>query len=147
MKQKTFTPKAQTKAQKKWYIVDAEGQVVGRLATKIADVIRGKHKPTYTAHLDMGDYVVVINAQKAKLTGRKEKQKIYYKHTGYLGHMHETQAWQVRKENPEKLILSAVKTMVPKNKIQRDILAKLFVYAGAEHPHAGQTPEPLTIKM
>ena len=145
MTQKTFTPKVQAKSDKKWYIVDATDKIVGRLATEIAVVLRGKNKPSFTPHLDMGDYVVVINCDKVRLTGNKESQKEYIHHTGYLGHLRRKPFATVREKNPKRILTEAVSGMLPKNRLRRHILTKLHVYAGAEHPHGGQNPEPLNI--
>lgn len=132
--------------ERKWYVVDAEGQTLGRLATNVAAVLRGKHKPTYTPHLDSGDYVVVINADKIKLTGRKETQKMYYRFTGYVGNMKEITYKTMMEKHPERIVEIAVKGMIPHNVLGRQILSKLHVYAGSEHPHQAQKPEVLEIK-
>jgi large subunit ribosomal protein L13 len=145
MNSKTYTPKAQTKSEKKWYIVDADGKTLGHLATKIAVVLRGKNKPSFAPHVDMGDYVVVINAEKIKLTGNKEDQKEYIHHTGYLGHLKRKSIADVRKNNPTRILEQAIAGMIPHNRLQKFILEKLKVYAGSEHPHAGQKLEPLSI--
>jgi len=145
MTQKTFIPKVQSKADKKWYIVDATDKVVGRLATEIAVVLRGKNKATFTPHMDMGDYVVVINCDKVRLTGRKEEQKEYIHHTGYLGHLRREPFKKVQEKNPKRILTEAVAGMVPANRLKKHIMAKLHVYAGAEHPHAGQNPITLNI--
>lgn len=143
--QKTFTPKTPTKADKKWFIVDATDKVVGRLATEIAVALRGKNKPSFTPHLDMGDYVVVINAEKVRLTGNKESQKEYIHHTGYLGHLRRKPYQRVKAESPKRILTEAVAGMIPRNKLKKFILAKLHVYAGEDHPHAGQNPIPLNV--
>ena len=140
---KTHTPKIQVKADKKWYLVDAEDKTLGRLATKIAVVLRGKNKPSFTPHLDMGDYVVVVNADKIRLTGQKEKQKEYIHHTGYLGHLRRKPIKEIRVTNPTRILSSAVAGMIPRNRLKKIILNKLKVYAGTEHPHGGQKLEPL----
>lgn len=142
---KTHTPKVQSKADKKWYLVDADGKTLGRLATEIAVILRGKNKPTFTPHLDMGDYVVVINAEKVHLTGRKEEQKEYIHHTGYLGHLRRNPISEVRKKNPVRIINEAVAGMIPRNRLKKFTLKKLMVYAGNEHPHVGQKLETLSI--
>ncbi len=129
--------------EKKWYLVDASGKVLGRLANKIAVVLMGKHKPTYTPHVDTGDYVVVVNADKIVLTGKKLDQKKYYRHSGYPGGLKELTARQMFGKHPEKVIYLAVRRMLPKNKLGRHMLRKLKVYAGPEHPHQAQKPEPL----
>ena len=143
MEFKTHTPKAQSKEEKKWYLVDAEGKTLGRLATKIAVILRGKNKPSFTPHLDMGDYVVVINADKIRLTGRKDEQKEYIHHTGYLGHLRRKTISEVRKINPARILTEAVAGMIPRNRLKKFILRKLKVYAGPEHPHAGQKLETI----
>ncbi len=145
MTQKTFTPTVQSKSDKKWYIIDATDKVVGRLATEIAVYLRGKNKPTFTPHLDMGDYVVVINADKVRLTGNKEAQKEYIHHTGYLGHLRRKPYAKVMAEHPTRILESAVAGMIHHNKLKKFILAKLHVYAGSEHPHSGQNPIPLNV--
>lgn len=126
-----------------WHVVDASGQVLGRLAVKIANRLRGKHKPTYTPHVDTGDFVVVINAEQVKLTGKKNDQKLYTSYSGYRGGRKEIQASVVRERNPERMISVAVKRMLPKNRLMRVAFKRLKVYAGNTHPHAGQNPEPL----
>ena len=132
--------------EQRWYIVDAEGLVLGRLASEIAKVIRGKHKPIFTPHMDTGDHVIVINAAKVKLTGRKAEQKTYFTHTGYMGHERHTPLATVLAKHPERVIEKAVHGMLPKTALGRQVLRrKLRVYAGAEHPHAAQQPTPLTI--
>lgn len=143
--QKTFTPKIQSRNDKKWYVVDATDKIVGRLATQIAVTLRGKNKPTFTPHLDMGDYVVVINADKVRLTGNKESQKEYIHHTGYLGHLRRKPFETVQKNNPTRILKEAVAGMVPRNKLKKFVMAKLHVYAGAEHPHAAQNPINLNV--
>lgn len=142
---KTHTPKAPAKADRKWYLVDAEGQTLGRLATKIAVILRGKNKPTFTPHLDMGDYVVVINADKVVLSGRKEQQKEYIHHTGYLGHLRRKPIARVRETNPTRILNEAVAGMIPPNRLKKFILKKFKVYAGPEHKHAGQKLEPISL--
>lgn len=123
-----------------WYIMDAEGQILGRLATKVANILRGKDKPTYTPHVDTGDFVVVINAGKVKLTGKKEEQKVYRHHTGYPGGMREIPLKRMRERHPDRIIRHAVAGMVPKNRLGRAMLGKLKIYGGAEHPHGAQQP-------
>lgn len=145
MTQKTFTPKIQQKSDKKWLIVDATDKVVGRLATEIAVHLRGKNKPTFTPHLDMGDYVVVINADKVRLTGNKESQKEYIHHTGYLGHLRRKPFATVKEKNPTRILTEAVAGMIPRNKLKKFVMAKLHVYAGSDHPHAGQNPITLNV--
>jgi large subunit ribosomal protein L13 len=130
--------------ERKWYVVDATGHTLGRLSSEIASILRGKNKPTYTPHIDTGDYVVVINAEKIKVTGKKLDQKIYYKHSDYVGGMKETTLREMLAKHPERVIESAVKGMLPKGPLGRDMYRKLFVYAGPEHKHAAQKPEELT---
>ncbi|HEX8451991.1 MAG TPA: 50S ribosomal protein L13 [Longimicrobium sp.] len=140
---KTYAVKA-GEIEHKWYVVDAGGKVLGRIATEIARVLRGKHKPTYTPHLDTGDYVIVINADKVQLTGNKADQKAYFKHTGYMGHEKFIPFKEMIARHPERVIELAVKGMLPKNALGRQMRKKLKVYAGAEHPHVAQNPETLT---
>lgn len=126
-----------------WYIIDAEGQTLGRLCTRIATVLRGKHKPTFAPHMDMGDYVVVINAEKVVLTGNKLDQKNYYRYSGYAGGLRSNTAREVLTgDYPERVIQAAVKGMLPKNRLARQVIKKLKVYGGAEHPHTAQQPQP-----
>jgi large subunit ribosomal protein L13 len=129
-----------------WHVVDAEGLVLGRLATRVADVLRGKHKPRYTPHVDTGDFVIVVNAEKVKLTGRKLMQKKYWRYTGYPGSIRSRTAKEMLEKKPEEVILHAVRGMLPKNRLNRKILTKLKVYAGPDHPHQAQEPKPLEIK-
>lgn len=129
-----------------WYLVDAEGKTLGRMATEIAKVLRGKHKPIYTPHVDTGDYVIVVNADKIKLTGKKLEDKIYYHHTGYPGGIKEISAAKLLDKKPTALVEKAVKGMMPKNQLSRYAIEKLKVYAGSEHPHQAQKPKPLEIK-
>lgn len=129
-----------------WHLVDAEGQVLGRLASKIAQLIRGKHKPTFTPHMDGGDFVVVINAKKVRLTGKKLEQKQYFRHTGYMGHERFTDVSDLLEKHPERVIEKAVFGMLPKTTLGRQTLRKkLKVYAGTEHPHQGQSPIPVDL--
>jgi large subunit ribosomal protein L13 len=125
-----------------WFVIDASGLTLGRLSTRIAKVLRGKHKPTFTPHVDTGDYVVVVNAEKIKLTGRKLDQKFYHAYSGHPGGMRSTSAREVLATHPERVIESAVKGMLPKNRLNRQVIKKLKVYAGPEHPHTGQQPKP-----
>jgi large subunit ribosomal protein L13 len=141
---KTYTPKA-TDIERKWWLVDAEDKVLGRLASEIAQVLRGKHKPMYTPHLDTGDYVIVVNAEKVRLTGKKEDQKTYFRHTGYMGGVKLIPFKKMRDEQPERVIELAVKGMMPKNNLGRLMQKKLKVYAGADHAHEAQQPERLEI--
>ncbi|MEM6724556.1 MAG: 50S ribosomal protein L13 [Bacteroidota bacterium] len=129
--------------QRKWYIVDAEDQPLGRVCSQIATVLRGKHKPSYTPHIDNGDYVIVINADKVKLTGNKMDQKVYLSYTGYPGGQRAINARNLADKKPYALVEKAVKGMLPKNRLGRKMFKKLFVYAGTEHPHQAQQPEPL----
>jgi large subunit ribosomal protein L13 len=142
---KTFLPKTD-EIERKWWVVDADGQVVGRLATRIADILRGKHKPIYTPHLDCGDYVVVVNAAKVLLTGNKETQKIYEDYSGYPGGLKRQIASAVRKRHPERLVEQAVRGMMPRGRLGRDQFRKLKVYAGPEHPHQAQKAETLELE-
>lgn len=130
--------------ERKWYVVDAAGCTLGRLASEIAKVLRGKNKPTYTPHIDTGDYVIVVNAEKIDVTGRKLDQKMYYSHSDYVGGLKETTLREMLAKKPEKVIELAVKGMLPKGPLGRQMFTKLHVYAGAEHPHAAQKPETLT---
>ncbi len=128
--------------QREWFVIDAEGQTLGRLTTRIASVLRGKHKPTYTPHVDCGDYVIVINADKIVLTGNKLDQKQYYKYSGYMGGLRSWTARQLLDTYPERIIEHAVKGMLPKNRLARQMIKKLRVYAGSEHEHSAQNPQP-----
>ena len=141
---KTYVPKPE-EVQKRWYVVDAEGKVLGRLASKIAAVLRGKHKPYFSPHLDTGDYVIVVNADKVRVTGRKLEQKIYRHHTGYPGGLREVPLEELLRKHPERVIERAVWGMLPHNRLGRKLLRKLKVYAGPEHRHHAQKPEPLEI--
>ena len=132
------------KIERKWYVVDADGCTLGRLASGVASVLRGKNKPVYTPHVDTGDYVIVINADKIKVTGKKMDQKIYYNHSDYVGGMRETTLAEMMAKKPEKVVELAVKGMLPKGPLGREMYTKLFVYAGPEHKHAAQKPEVLT---
>lgn len=133
--------------ERKWYVVDAEGKTVGRLAAEVAKVLRGKHKPTFTPHVDTGDHVIVINADKAVFTGKKLVQKTYFRHSGYPGGTTFTPAGKMLETRPERVIEMAVKGMLPKNRLGAKMYTKLNVYAGAEHPHAAQNPEVLEINI
>ena len=134
------------KIERKWYVVDAEGCTLGRLSSEIAKVLRGKNKPEYTPHVDTGDYVIVVNADKVKVTGKKLQQKIYYNHSDYVGGMKETTLKEMLAKHPERVIEYAVKGMLPKGPLGRQMIKKLHVYAGAEHNHAAQQPKALEIK-
>lgn len=131
--------------ERQWYVVDAQGQTLGRLASEIAKVLKGKHKPIYTPHLDTGDYVIVINAEKIHVTGRKMDQKIYYRHSGYPGGLKSITLREQLKRRPTRVIHSAVKGMLPHNRLGRAMMSKLKVYAGDSHPHEAQQPEPLEL--
>ncbi len=128
-----------------WFIVDAENKILGRLATEIATRLRGKHKPIYTPHVDTGDYIVVINAEKIAVTGNKMKDKLYQHHTGYIGNLKTTTLGKLLAEHPERVLEKAVKGMLPKNSLGRTMFRKLKVYAGTDHPHAAQQPQTLDI--
>ena len=132
------------KIERKWYVVDAEGQTLGRLSSEIAKVLRGKNKPVFTPHIDTGDYVIVVNAEKIKVTGKKMDQKIYYNHSDYVGGMKETTLKEMMDKKPERVIELAVKGMLPKGPLGRSMIKKLHVYAGPEHKNAAQKPEVLT---
>jgi ribosomal protein L13 len=127
--------------ERKWYVIDANGQTLGRLASQVAMILRGKHKPIYTPHVDCGDHVIVINADKVVLTGKKLDQKVYYRYSGYIGGLKETSARDMLANKPEKMVYEAVKGMMPKNSLGRQMLTKLRVFKGAEHEHAAQKPE------
>ncbi len=141
---KTFMPKA-ADITRKWYVVDAEGLALGRVASQVANILRGKNKPIYTPNVDTGDYVIVINAQKVVLTGKKLDQKIYYKHSGYVGGLKETKYRKLLAEKPEVAMRHAVVGMLPKGPLGRQMAKKLKIYAGAEHEHAAQQPEKLEL--
>ena len=132
------------KVERKWYVVDATGYTLGRLSSEIAKVLRGKNKPIFTPHIDTGDYVIVVNAEKVKVTGKKLDQKIYYRHSEYVGGMKETTLREMLAKKPEKVVELAVKGMLPKGPLGRQMYTKLHVYAGPEHAHAAQKPEVLT---
>lgn len=132
--------------QRNWYLVDAEGEPLGRLASRVAYILRGKHKPEFTPHVDCGDYVVIINAEKIKLTGKKGEQKTFYKYTGYPGGLKKLTYKELLEFNPEKAITLAVKRMLPKNKLGRKMIKKLKVYKGSSHPHMSQNPKKINPK-
>ncbi len=132
------------KIERKWYVVDADGCTLGRLASGVASVLRGKNKPQFTPHVDTGDYVIIVNADKIKVTGKKLEQKIYYNHSDYVGGMRETTLKEMLAKKPERVIELAVKGMLPKGPLGRSMYTKLFVYAGSEHKHEAQKPEALT---
>ena len=141
---KTYTPK-ENEIERVWWIVDAEGHRLGRLATRLAHVLRGKHKPSFTPHLDVGDHIVVINAEKVVLSGKKADQKTYFRHSGYMGGERHIPFKRMLERHPERVIELAVRGMLPKNTLGRHMRRKLKVYAGSEHPHQGKKPEPLEI--
>jgi large subunit ribosomal protein L13 len=132
--------------ERKWYVVDAEGQTLGRLATEVARILRGKNKPQYTPHVDTGDFVVVVNAEKVVVTGRKAEQKVYRRHSGYPGGLKETSYARMLERQPTEILRKAVKGMMPKTRLARQQLRKLKIYAGPEHPHAAQNPQELEVR-
>jgi large subunit ribosomal protein L13 len=142
---RTLTPKA-NEIERQWWLVDAEGIPLGRLATEVARILRGKHKPIFTPHLDTGDHVIVVNAEKVRLTGNKAEQKTYFRHSGYMGGEKHIPFAQMIAKHPDRVIELAVKGMLPKNTLGRHLREKLRVYAGVEHPHQGQNPQPLQIQ-
>ena len=147
MERRTWSPKlAELNTDRHWYVVDAEGKTLGRLATVVAATLRGKRKPTYTPHADMGDFVIVVNAEKIVLTGKKETQKLYSRHSGYPGGLRQRSVREVRSTHPERLIQSAVRGMLPRNALGERQFRKLKVYAGPDHPHATQRPQPLPLE-
>lgn len=133
------------KIERKWYVVDASQLPVGRLATELADILRGKSKPTFNPSQDMGDYVVVINSENVQLTGKKWEQKMYHRHSGYIGGIKSKTAKKLHEDEPTAIIYKAVAGMIPRTRMKKDILKKLFIYTGMEHPHAGQKPEELKL--
>lgn len=141
---KTYSAKAET-VTRDWFVIDAAGKTLGRMATEIADRLRGKHKPEYTPHVDTGDYIVVINAEQVKVTGKKARDKIYYHHTGYVGGIKAISFQDLIEKAPERTIQKAVKGMMPRGPLGRAMLSKLKVYAGSEHPHTAQQPQELKI--
>ena len=141
---RTFVGKT-AEIERAWYVVDAEGQTLGRLASRIAPILRGKHKPVYTPHLDCGDFVVVVNAEKVRVTGRKLDQKAYYRHSGYPGGLTAISLRDQLDKHPERVLQAAVRGMLPKNKLGRRMIKKLKVYAGDSHPHQAQQPKPLEL--
>ena len=145
VKMKTRSIK-QSEINKKWWLVDAQGQTLGRFSSKIAQILRGKHKVDFTPHMDMGDFVIVINAEKVKLSGSKENDKVYFRHTGYPGGVKETKYSEMIQKFPERIVENAVKGMLPHNRLGRKILLNLKVYKGPEHPHLAQQPKNLKIK-
>src|SRR5476649_443780 len=143
---KTFVAKPSDR-QRDWYVVDAQGLTLGRLATQIADVLRGKRKPTYTPHVDTGDFVIVVNAERIAVTGNKRADKRYYRHSGYPGGLKSRTLAEMLERRPEEVIRLAVKGMLPRNRLARRQITKLKVYAGPEHPHAAQQPQPMEISQ
>jgi large subunit ribosomal protein L13 len=141
---KTYSPKP-ADVERKWYIVDAQDAVLGRLAVKVANVVRGKHKPMWAPHADVGDFVVIINADKVRMTGRKEDTKVYYHHSGYPGGLKATPFRRMQAKRPEFIISEAIRGMLPSNRLGRKVLKHVKIYASAEHPHAAQSPEKLDI--
>lgn len=141
---KTYMAKKEN-IERKWYIIDADGKILGRLASRVARILQGKHKPIYTPHVDTGDCVIIINAKRVKLTGKKLEKKFYYHHSGYPGGLKSIRCDELMKKNPAKVIYLAVKGMLPKSKLGRAMLKKLRIYAEATHPHEAQKPEPIEI--
>ncbi|HIW00405.1 MAG TPA: 50S ribosomal protein L13 [Candidatus Desulfovibrio intestinipullorum] len=141
---KTFSPTPKD-INRQWYVVDAQDQVLGRLASQIAHRLRGKHKPEYAPHMDNGDFIIVVNCDKIKVTGTKLDKKMYYRHSGWVGGLKATTLSDMLAEKPERVLMAAVRGMLPKNRLARNILKKLKVYAGPEHPHTAQKPQPLTL--
>jgi large subunit ribosomal protein L13 len=141
---RTFTGRTED-IEREWYLVDAEGQTLGRLASRIAPILKGKHKPVYTPHLDCGDFIVVVNAEKVRVTGRKMDQKRYHRHSGYPGGLTSVTLREQLDRHPERVLLAAVRGMLPKNKLGRRMIKKLKVYAGDSHPHQAQQPKPLEL--
>ena len=141
----TYMAKKET-VKRDWYVIDAEGVNLGRLATRVADVLRGKHKPTFTPNVDCGDFVIVVNASKINLTGNKLNDKMYYNHSGYTGGLRERTAKEMKEKYPVEMIERAVKGMIPHNRLGRQVAKKLFVYEGAEHPHMAQKPVEMKVK-
>ncbi len=146
MKQEKITRFIKTEdADRKWHVIDANDLVLGRLATKVATIIRGKHKPIFTPNMDTGDFVIVVNADKVKLTGKRENKKTYFSHSMYPGGVKVKSFTELKEKNPDFIIRNAVKGMLPKNRLGRKLIKKLKVYAGTEHPHSAQKPEPLSL--
>lgn len=141
---KTFSPKA-SDIKRAWWVVDADGQVLGRLAVEVARVLRGKHKPVFAPHMDMGDYVVIVNAGKVRLTGNKGEDKMYYRHSGYPGGFKAKPYGELLKDRPELVVEKAIRGMLPHNRLGRAMFKKLKVYGGPDHPHATQGPQPLAV--
>ncbi len=143
--EKTTVSAREKDIDRKWWVVDAEGQTLGRLSTQIATILRGKHKPSFTPHIDCGDFVVVVNAEKVAIAPRRAEQKVYVRHTGYPGGQRRTSYTQMLEKHPERIIETAVRGMLPKNRLGRQLLRKLRVYVGTEHPHVAQKPEQLEL--
>ncbi len=141
---RTFTQKKE-EIERDWYLVDADGETLGRLASRIAPILKGKHKPIYTPHLDCGDYVIVVNAEKVRVTGRKLDQKLYHRHSGYPGGLRSISLRHQLDKYPERVLQAAIRGMLPKNKLGRRMIKKLKVYAGDSHPHEAQQPKPLEL--
>lgn len=141
---KTYTPRKES-IQRRWFVVDADGQVLGRLASKVATILRGKHKPQFASHMDVGDHVIVVNAAKVRVTGKKAEQKLYYRHSGFPGGLRQEPLELLLQRKPERVIELAVRGMLPKNRLGRAMAKKLHVYAGPDHPHQAQKPEVLQI--
>lgn len=140
-----FLSKEKAAENKRWVLIDAEGQTLGRLATKVATLLRGKHRPDWTPHVDCGDFVVIVNAGKVVLTGKKEEQKKYFRHSGYVGNMKEITAGKLLEIHPERVLEKAVRGMLPKNKLGRAVFKKLKIYSGGSHPHEAQKPEVISV--
>ena len=140
-----FISKEKAAEEQHWVVIDAEGQTLGRLATKVATLLRGKHRPEWSPHVDCGDYVVIINSEKGFLTGQKAEQKKYFRHSGYIGHMREVTAGRMLEIHPERVVQAAVRGMLPKTKLGRAMFKKLKVYVGASHPHEAQKPEAISL--
>ncbi len=145
MSTKSYTPKA-SEIERRWYVIDADGKTLGRLCSAVARVLMGKHKPTYAAHLDSGDFVIVVNANKVVVSGRKAEQKLYRRHTGYPGGLKEVTYEQMMDRKPAEILRKAVYGMMPKTRLARQQFRKLKIYAGPEHPHEAQTPEPYEVR-
>ena len=141
---KTYAVKA-GEIERRWYVVDAKGKTLGRLATQVASILRGKHKPVFSPHLDTGDYVIIINAEKIHVTGKKRSTKMYYRYSGYLGGLKSIVLSEQLEKHPERVLIHAIRGMLPKNRLGRAMLKKLKVYAGPQHPHAAQKPESLEV--
>ena len=141
---KTYSIKA-GEIQKDWFVADAENKILGRLASEVAQVLKGKHKPTYTPHMDMGDFVVVVNAEKVRVSGKKEMQKTYFSHSGYPGGTKELDLYTLRRKHPERVIQNAVKGMLPHNSLGRHMMRNLKIYSGPDHPHSAQEPKVMEV--